>query len=79
LYHKRQLREFVDWRLAIVIRSYRFSTVEILAWFASNEYWKAVQNPEVILLSKTNWVSQKNGGQYNKRFETDSPIVTVFA
>jgi hypothetical protein len=36
-------REFVDWRLAIVIRSFRFSTVEILAWFASDEYRKAVQ------------------------------------
>jgi hypothetical protein len=72
-------REFVDWRLAIVIRSYRFSTVEILAWFASDEYQKAVQNPEVILLSKTNRVPhRKMGGQYNKRFETDSPIVTVF-
>jgi hypothetical protein len=35
-------------------------------------------NPEVIPQSKTNWVSQENGGQYNKRFETDSPIVTVF-
>jgi hypothetical protein len=76
---KRQHFKFVDWRLAIVIRSFRFSTVEILAWFASDEYRKAVQNPEVIPLSKTNWVSQENGGQYNKRFETDSPIVTVFA
>jgi hypothetical protein len=71
-------REFVDWRLAIVIRSFRFSTVEILAWFASDEYRKAVQSLDVIPQSKTNWVSQENGGQYNKRFETDSPIVTVF-
>jgi hypothetical protein len=35
-------------------------------------------NPEVIPPSKTNWVPYENGGQYNKRFETDSPIVTVF-
>jgi hypothetical protein len=70
--------KFVDWRLAIVIRSFRFSTVEILAWFASDEYQKAVQNLRSFYCQKRIGFPMKMGGQYNKRFETDSPIVTVF-
>jgi hypothetical protein len=53
-------------------------TVEILAWFASDEYQKAVQSPEGHSTVKNELGFPGNGGQYNKRFETDSPIVTVF-
>jgi hypothetical protein len=63
------------WRLSYAVFGFR----QLKSWHglpAMNI--ESCVNPAVIPQSKTNWVSQENGGQYNKRFETDSPIVTVF-
>jgi hypothetical protein len=52
--------------------------LKILALFASDEYQKAVKNLRSFYCQKRIGFPMKMGGQYNKRFETDSPIVTVF-